>query len=42
MRVLGFSIPLFVLLIGAYILGAMYPGLWSKAKSTASSVASAA
>lgn len=33
MRVLGFSIPMIVLLIGAYIIGAMYPGLWNKAKN---------
>lgn len=36
MRILGFSIPLFVLLIGAYIIGAKYPGLWTKASSAVS------
>lgn len=33
MRILGFSIPLFVLLIGVYIIGAKYPGLWNKARN---------
>lgn len=32
MRVLGFSIPMIILLIGAYIVGAKYPGLFMKAK----------
>lgn len=36
MRILGFSIPLFVLLIGAYIIGAKYPGLWRKASGAVS------
>jgi len=31
MRILGFSIPLFVLLIGAYFIGVKYPGLGTKA-----------
>jgi len=30
MRVLGFSIPLIVLLIGAYFIGAKYPGIAMK------------
>lgn len=32
MRVLGFSIPVIVLIIGAYIIGAKFPGLFNKAK----------
>ena len=32
MRVLGFSIPLVVIIIGVYIIGAKYPGLWNKAR----------
>lgn len=32
MRVLGFSIPVIVLLIGMYIIGAKYPGLFNKAR----------
>jgi phosphomevalonate kinase len=33
MRILGFSVPLIILLIGAYIIGAKYPGLFNKAKA---------
>lgn len=33
MRVFGFAIPVIVLLIGAYIIGAKYPGLFLKAKA---------
>lgn len=30
MRILGFSIPLFILLIGAYLIGVKFPGLGMK------------
>lgn len=40
MRILGFSIPIFVLIIGAYIIGAKYPGLFNKAKSAAAGAVS--
>ena len=40
MRILGFSVPLIILLIGAYIIGAKYPGLFNRAKSAAASAAS--
>lgn len=32
MRILGFSIPIFVIIIGVYIIGAKYPGLYNKAR----------
>lgn len=35
MRVFGFAIPVVVLIIGAYIIGAKFPGMWNKAKSIA-------
>lgn len=31
MRILGFSIPLFVLLVGAYLIGVKYPSIGAKA-----------
>lgn len=33
MRIFGFAVPLIVLLVGAYIIGAKYPGLFLKVKS---------
>ena len=36
MRILGLSIPVIVLVIGAYIIGAKYPGLWTKASGAVS------
>lgn len=30
MRILGLSIPVIVLVIGAYIIGAKYPGMWNR------------
>lgn len=35
MRIFGFAVPMIVLIIGAYIIGAKYPGLFNKAKSVA-------
>jgi hypothetical protein len=32
MRCLGFSIPMIVLIIGAYIIGAKYPGLFNRVR----------
>lgn len=40
MRILGFSIPLFVLLIGVYFIGVKYPGLGIKVIGKAAQVAS--
>lgn len=40
MRVLGFSIPLFVLLIGVYLIGVKYPSLGVKVLGQAARVAS--
>jgi hypothetical protein len=36
MRIFGFAVPLFVLIIGAYIIGAKFPGLFNKAKGAVS------
>lgn len=30
MRFLGLSIPVIVLIVGAYIIGAKYPGMWNR------------
>ena len=38
MRILGFSVPLFILLIAAYILGVKYPGLFNKFRAAVSGV----
>ena len=38
MRILGFSIPVFVLILGAYYLGVKYPGLFHKARATVAGV----
>ncbi len=38
MRILGFSVPVFVLMIGAYYLGVRYPGLFHKARAAVSGV----
>lgn len=34
MRVFGFAIPLFVLLIGAYLIGTKFPAIGQKALGT--------
>lgn len=36
MRILGFSIPLFVMLIGAYLVGVKFPGIGNKVLSKVS------
>ena len=38
MRILGFSVPVIVLMVGAYILGVKYPGLFNKARAAVSGV----
>ena len=30
MRILGFSVPLIIFIIGAYVIGVKYPGLYNK------------
>lgn len=30
MRILGFSVPVVILMIGAYIIGAKFPGIFNK------------
>lgn len=34
MRLFGFAIPVFVLIIGAYLIGVKFPGLGQKALGT--------
>lgn len=34
MRIFGFAVPLFVLLIGAYLIGVKFPALGAKALGT--------
>lgn len=32
MRILGFSVPLFVIIVAVYVIGAKYPGLYNKVR----------
>lgn len=38
MRILGFSVPVIVLMLGAYVLGVKYPGLFNKFRAAVSGV----